>query len=81
MAKSDDKCYGGLSPEDQKSAADAVLANLGWMEQFTCTECGAHVGAEKSALGNFFVPSPRPHDKPKKRREPPRKRYPGGKRI
>jgi hypothetical protein len=81
MAKADEKCYGGLSTEDQEAAADAVLGNTGWIEQFKCTECGALVGAEKSAMGNFYVPHPRPHDKPKKRREPPRKRYPGSKRV
>ena len=81
MATGEDKCYGHIRPEDQEAAADAVLANMGWDEKFTCMDCGALVGAERSPMGNFYVPHPRPHDKPKRKAQPSRKQYPGGKRV
>lgn len=74
----DRQCFGSLSEDDQKRAADADLGNTLFMldNRLRCLDCGSMVGAEKSAKGDSYVPSPRPHEKPMNRPEPPRKRNP-----
>jgi hypothetical protein len=81
MAKKDQQCFGSLSESDQQRAREEDEVKMLYMldGQLRCQDCGAKVGAMKSPMSNgegFYVPSPRPHEMPKPRREPPRKRGP-----
>jgi hypothetical protein len=71
-------CFGSLSEADQQRAADEELSSTLFMleAKLRCLDCGALVGAQKSAMGSFYVPSPRPHEKPKPQRPRPLKRGP-----
>jgi hypothetical protein len=76
MSKSNDKCFGALSDADQKLAAEQEAVKMLFMldGKLKCTDCGQMVGATKTPLGDFFVPSPRPHNRPKQHRPRPLKR-------
>jgi len=76
-----DPCYGSLSDVDQKRAESAQLSSTLFMLEgkLRCVDCGQFVGAQNRTEGGF-VPDPRPHERFKEPRRPPRKRdY--GKRI
>jgi len=77
-----DPCYGSLSDVDQKRAEAAQLSSTLFMLEgkLRCVDCAQFVGAKKSTMGNYFETDPRPHERYKEPRQPPRKRdY--GKRI
>jgi hypothetical protein len=78
-----DPCYGSLSDADQKRAEEAQLASTLFMleDKLHCLDCGALVGAKKSVMGSYYEPYPRPHEKPKPRRQLPRKPGSGSKRV
>jgi hypothetical protein len=73
-----DPCYGSLSDADQKRAEEAQLASTLFMLEgkLRCLDCGALVGAKKSVMGSYYEPYPRPHERPKPRRQRPLKRGP-----
>lgn len=71
-------CYGSLSDADQKRAEEAQLASTLFMLEgkLRCVDCGQFVGAKKSVMGSYYEPYPRPHERYKEPRQPPRKRGP-----
>jgi hypothetical protein len=72
-----DPCYGRLSDTDQKQAAAAQLSSTQFMleRKLRCVDCGQFVGAKKRIEGGF-EPDPRPHERYKEPRQPPRKPSP-----
>jgi hypothetical protein len=70
-----DPCYGRLNEADQKQAAAHQLSSTLFMLEgkLRCVECGQFVGAKMRTEGGY-EPDPRPHEKYKEPRQPPRKR-------
>ena len=72
-----DPCYGPLTDASQKEAAGAPGSGSLFMLEgkLRCT-CGKMVGGKQSTMGSYFEPDPRPHERYKVPRQPPRKRGP-----
>jgi hypothetical protein len=72
-----DPCYGPLAKESQERAVEADrMGNLDLLDGQLRCECGKMVGAKRSAMGSYFEPDPRPHERYKEPRQPARKRGP-----
>jgi hypothetical protein len=72
-----DPCYGPLTDASQKEAEEAHgSGSLFMLEGKVRCTCGKMVGAKQSMMGGYFEPDPRPHERYKEPREPPRKRGP-----
>jgi hypothetical protein len=71
-----DPCYGPLTGESQRRAAEAhAMFNLDLLDgKLKCNGCGKMVSAMLDAATGSFLVSPRPHERYKEPRQPARKR-------
>jgi hypothetical protein len=70
-----DPCYGPLTDESQRRAAEAhAMFNLDLLDgKLKCDGCGGMVSATLDAATSSFLVRPRPHERHKEPRQPPRK--------